>query len=87
MLSYEKFRLNNMKGETRICKIEGHCLSTDEKPVDGIANGSCLYEIDTSKVFVFDEENAQWREWTNAQTAAAMVIKNALTYPKSPTTD
>ena len=36
------------------------CLSTDEKPVDGIANGSWLYEIDTCTFYCFDEENQRW---------------------------
>ena len=44
---------------------EGECLSTDTKPTaaDGWANGSKLIEMDTSKVFMFDEANSQWREF------------------------
>lgn len=41
---------------------EGCCLSTDTKPTAGWANGSTMLEIDTGKVFVFDAENATWRE-------------------------
>ena len=37
------------------------CLSTDEKP-DGVANGAFLIEMDTKKIYVYDEDNAQWRE-------------------------
>ena len=37
-------------------------LSTDTKP-ENIANGSIFLEIDTKKVFIFDEENLIWREF------------------------
>lgn len=43
--------------------IEGECLSTDTKPTTGIANGSKLLEMDTSTLYVFDEENETWRAW------------------------
>lgn len=42
---------------------EGSCLSTDTKPSSGIANGSILLEMDTGKVYQFDEEHSQWREF------------------------
>lgn len=35
-------------------------LSTDEKPLDKIPNGSSFYEMDTQRVFLFDEENKRW---------------------------
>ena len=37
-------------------------LSTDEKPVERVGNGSVFIEIDTGKVFIFDEQNKTWRE-------------------------
>lgn len=40
---------------------EGTCLSTDTKPTDW-DGGSTLLEIDTGKVYAFDEENETWRE-------------------------
>ena len=43
--------------------VEGTCLSTDEKPVDNIGNGSVLLEMDTGKVYLFDEENSIWKEF------------------------
>ncbi len=43
--------------------IEGACLSSDTKPTQGIENGSCLIEMDTSTVFFFDEQNHTWRAW------------------------
>lgn len=31
--------------------------STDEKPIKHVGNGSQYYEIDTSRLYLFDEEN------------------------------
>ena len=42
--------------------IEVACLSTDTKPTEDIANGSVLIEMDTKKVYMFDGDNALWRE-------------------------
>ena len=47
-------------GRVSMDSADAVCLSTDEKPVDGIANGSCLYEMDTSTFYFFDEENRRW---------------------------
>ena len=49
--------------QVRTYRIQGFCLSTDEKPVEGVTNGSVLGEMDTGKAFVFDEEGQQWYEW------------------------
>lgn len=38
------------------------CLSTDNKPIDGIANGSTCIEIDTGKMFVYDKNANTWHE-------------------------
>lgn len=43
-------------------RVEGECLSTDTKPTTGIANGSILIEMDTKKIFMFDETNSTWLE-------------------------
>ena len=32
-------------------------LSTDEKPIERVGNGSVFIELDTGKVFIFDEQN------------------------------
>lgn len=47
--------------------LEFSCLSTDEKPIDEyygikILGGTYLLEIDTSKVFAYDEESKTWKE-------------------------
>ena len=41
-------------------KLRG--LSTDDKPMEGVPNGSSFLEMDTGNVYVFDEENTQWRQ-------------------------
>ena len=42
--------------------IEGACLSGDSKPTDGIANGSIIIEIDTGKIYMFNETGSAWAE-------------------------
>ena len=38
-------------------------LSTDIKPISNeIFNGSEYYEMDSKKLFLYDEENKQWLE-------------------------
>ena len=51
--------------------LEINGLSTDTKPIETIEyknstyriiNGSTLYEMDSKKVYTYDEENHQWRD-------------------------
>ena len=43
--------------------------STDEKPTgDAVGNGSIFMEMDTSTIYLYDAEAAQWVEWGPAQT-------------------
>ena len=49
-------------GQTEDRGAELKCLSTDEKPIKDIPNGSSFYEMDTKKVFMFDEQNIRWLE-------------------------
>lgn len=50
----------------QVVKIYG--LSTDEKPLSlkeenaKLSNASSFYEMDTQKVFLYDEENKRWLE-------------------------
>ncbi len=39
---------------------EYYALSTDEKPTEGVGNGSVLLEMDTCTVYIFDAQNKQW---------------------------
>ena len=47
----------NNNGQTWIFQ-----LSTDNKP-DNAANGTGLVEMDTGKIFFYDEENKLWHEF------------------------
>lgn len=42
--------------------IEAACLSTDSKPTTGIANGSLCLEMDTGKIYAFNETASAWVE-------------------------
>ena len=42
--------------------VELACLSTDEKPTNGIATGSICIEVDTGKVYLFDSAGSLWIE-------------------------
>lgn len=37
-------------------------LSTDTKPTD-VTNGSLFVEMDTARLFLFDEDTNSWLEW------------------------
>lgn len=41
--------------------IEAAGLSTDTKPTEKIVTGSFFLEVDTGKLFSFDEESAEWK--------------------------
>ena len=50
---------------TSIMELVG--LSTDDKPIEdfkgnSVSNGSYFYEMDTKKLYQFDEENKVWLE-------------------------
>lgn len=39
-------------------------LSTDTKPLEDVPNGSKFFEMDASKVYLFDAHGKEWKEWT-----------------------
>ena len=39
-------------------------LSTEDKPTDGLATGSCFIEVDTCLVAFYDEDNSEWHGGT-----------------------
>lgn len=57
-----------MEGDWKVAPnkmyVEGFCLEDDTKPVSTdapwIANGSKLTEIDTTDVYLFNEEDNEW---------------------------
>ena len=42
--------------------IEAAGLSTDAKPTVGLVTGSLFLEVDTGKVYAFDETTDTWNE-------------------------
>ena len=39
-------------------------LSSEDKPTDGLATGSCFIEVDTCLVAFYDEDNSEWHGGT-----------------------
>lgn len=52
--------ISNKQYEAGKNLVEIACLSTDDKPTDGIANGSMCTEMDTGDVYFFDEAGGAW---------------------------
>lgn len=53
--------INKIGGQTQTQSAEIYGLSTDIKPIDNnIPNGSIFYEMDTSKLYLFDKQNKVW---------------------------
>lgn len=42
--------------------IEAVCLSTDSKPTEGVQNGSIVIEMDTGKLYMYNEAGTAWVE-------------------------
>lgn len=61
MITITKTGTNINGGNTPVLEIRG--LSTDEKPTENIGNGSVFIEIDSGKIFFYDLENEQWKEF------------------------
>ena len=59
-ISYERLIQNPPNGNVRY--IEGSCHSTDSKPTEGIATGSLVLEVDTAKIYAYDETTQEWGE-------------------------
>lgn len=45
-------------------RIEGACLSTDDKPNVDIASGSVMVETDTGDVYFYDEEEGWIKQFS-----------------------
>ncbi|MBU5491302.1 hypothetical protein [Butyricicoccus intestinisimiae] len=59
--------LNTYMDAPSHAKMELVAKSTDSKPIkifDGraIGNGSTLYEMDTKKIYIYDEDEHKWWE-------------------------
>lgn len=38
-------------------------LSTDAKPTENVINSSVFVEMDTGKLYFYDQTNEEWLEW------------------------
>ena len=58
------YRKDGVSNEGQELELRG--LSTDEKPttLDGakVDNGAVFIEMDTGKIYMYDQENEQWKE-------------------------
>ena len=53
---------NNTKKRSGIPLLKNFTgLSTDEKPIDNLINGSTFYETDTRETYLFSAINNTWR--------------------------
>ena len=59
----ESKRIPLTYGENGVTYIEASGLSTDDKPVEGIATGSLFLEIDTGDVYARNEDGDTGSEW------------------------
>lgn len=55
--------INDRKGGAKSELVELYGLSTDTKPTTGVMNGSSFVEMDTGKLYFFDAEGSEWKEW------------------------
>jgi hypothetical protein len=63
MITYNVTDYEIREGGEKVQEISGFCLSSDTKPTSGIANGSILTEMNTGKVFLFNEAGKAWVEF------------------------
>lgn len=63
MVSIIKTDIVKNKEEGKLVVGQYVGLSTDNKPTEDIGNGSIFIEIDTKKIYFYDEENSTWREF------------------------
>ena len=63
-------RTTKIEGEDYVVRDNGdlrrrgefYGKSSDTKPVNGVNNADLFYEMDTKKVFLFDEDGKTWIE-------------------------
>ena len=63
MITYNVTDYEIREGGAKVQEISGFCLSSDTKPTAGIANGSILTEMNTGKVFLFNEAGKLSDTW------------------------
>ncbi len=66
---------------TYVNYAEVYGLSTDTKPTSGFCSGSRLTEVDTGKVYLYDETSGAWLQSTGTSVSGATVtLGSSLTY-------
>ena len=60
-------------------------LSTDTKPTDEVVNGSTFFEIDTSKKYMFDEQNQNWIEQSSGGGGGSDITVESLSVTENGT--
>ena len=69
MISTTTSNLLRWENGAAVFYVEIACLSTDTKPTDGIVTGSMCIEVDTGKVYLFNEANGgSWVEQFSLQS-------------------
>lgn len=67
MISIYKIDNTKIKPKDDYISVDLRGLSTDEKPTEvsgkKVDNGSMFIEMDTGKVYFYDLENEQWKEF------------------------
>lgn len=71
MITLEAYGIRTYNGTETKLALELRGLSTDTKPTDyfagyAVRNGSIFVEIDTAKLYMFDEEHSEWKAWEEA---------------------
>ena len=61
-ITYYRNQLYSTYVGTQKNLIEIACLSTDTKPTQDIVTGSLALEVNTGKIFAFDEVSGNWSE-------------------------
>ena len=49
-------------------------IGDDEKPTKGVRNGSRFFEMDTSRLFIFNEEDGQWEIFSSGTDVTAALV-------------
>lgn len=63
MVTYNVTDYEIREGGVKVQEISGFCLSSDTKPTAGIANGSILTEMNTGKIYMYNEAGKAWVEF------------------------
>ena len=62
MITYLKNEIYKTVNGADMHLIQIACKSTDSKPTTGIVTGSLALEVDSGKIYAFDEASSEWDE-------------------------